>query len=216
MNATQKKLIKDTFPVTGMSCAGCASSVESILNKTEGVSKAQVNFADHSVLIEYNPELDKNTLQQALQNMGYDLIIQEENQEEAQDNYQKKHYQSLRELTFWSSILTLPVFIIGMFFMNWQLGRWISLTLTIPVLFWFGRGFFVNAFKQAKHGKANMDTLVALSTGIAFSFSLFNTIYPEFWENQGFKAHVYYEAVTVIVSFILLGRLLEEKAKSNT
>ena len=103
-----------------------------------------------------------------------------------------------------------------MFVMDWMPGRWISLALSIPVLFWFGRSFFVNAWKQAQHGKANMDTLVALSTGIAFLFSLFNTVYPEFWLQRGLAPHVYYEAATVIVTFVSLGKLLKERAKSNT
>ena len=100
--------------------------------------------------------------------------------------------------------------------MQWEPGKWISLVLTFPILFWFGRSFFINAFKQAKHGKANMDTLVALSTGIAFIFSVFNTFFPEFWLSRGIEPHVYYEAATVIITFISLGKLLEEKAKSNT
>ncbi|HAT65668.1 MAG TPA: heavy metal translocating P-type ATPase, partial [Flavobacteriaceae bacterium] len=110
----------------------------------------------------------------------------------------------------------LPIFVLGMFFMQWEPGKWISLLLAFPILFWFGRSFFVNAFKQAKHGKANMDTLVALSTGIAFLFSIFNTFFPEFWLSRGIEPHVYYEAATVIITFISLGKLLEEKAKSNT
>tara|TARA_R110000851_G_scaffold37090_1_gene96093 strand:- start:14066 stop:15949 length:1884 start_codon:yes stop_codon:yes gene_type:complete len=100
--------------------------------------------------------------------------------------------------------------------MQWEPGKWISLVLAFPILFWFGRSFFINAFKQAKHGKANMDTLVALSTGIAFLFSIFNTFFPEFWLSRGIEPHVYYEAATVIITFISLGKLLEEKAKSNT
>ncbi|HAV55657.1 MAG TPA: heavy metal translocating P-type ATPase, partial [Aequorivita sp.] len=118
--------------------------------------------------------------------------------------------------TIWSAILTLPIFVLGMFFMQWEPGKWISLLLAFPILFWFGRSFFINAFKQAKHGKANMDTLVALSTGIAFLFSVFNTFFPEFWLSRGIEPHVYYEAATVIITFISLGKLLEEKAKSNT
>nr|WP_298936384.1 copper-translocating P-type ATPase [uncultured Dyadobacter sp.] len=95
-------------------------------------------------------------------------------------------------------------------------GNWIMMALSAPVVFYLGRGFFINALKQAKYGKANMDTLVALSTGIAFVFSAFNTIYPEFWHNRGLHAHVYYEAAAVVIAFISLGKLLEEKAKSNT
>jgi Cu2+-exporting ATPase len=103
-----------------------------------------------------------------------------------------------------------------MFFMNLPYGNYISLVLTAPVVFYFGRSFFVNAWKQARHGKANMDTLVALSTGIAFLFSTFNTFFPEYWHARGLHAHVYFEAAAVVIAFISLGKLLEERAKSNT
>lgn len=208
--------ITKSFPVTGMTCAACAGSVESILSHTEGVTKANVNFASSSVLVEYDPILQPSDLQSALQSVGYDLIVDAENLSEAQENLQKQHYQDVKQRTIWSAVLTLPVFIIGMFYMDWVHGRWISLVLTIPILFWFGRSFFINAFKQAKHGKANMDTLVALSTGIAFLFSVFNTLFPDFWHTRGIHPHVYYEVATVIITFISLGKLLEEKAKSNT
>ena len=210
------KTLKKSFPVTGMTCASCASSVESILTHTEGVAKASVNFANSSVLVEYNDSLTSEDLRKALQSVGYDLIVDAENPSEAQQELQEKHYQEVKRRTIWSAILTLPVFILGMFYMDWMPGRWLSLAFTIPVLFWFGRSFFINAYKQARHGKANMDTLVALSTGIAFIFSLFNTLFPEFWHNRGIHPHVYYEAATVIITFISLGKVLEEKAKSNT
>ena len=103
-----------------------------------------------------------------------------------------------------------------MFFMNMPYGNWIMMALATLVVFYFGRSFFINAWKQARHGKANMDTLVALSTGIAWLFSAFNTIYPEFWHNRGLHAHVYFEAAAVVIAFISLGKMLEEKAKSNT
>ena len=210
------KTQKQSFPVTGMTCASCASSVESILTHTEGVAKASVNFANSSVLVEYKDSLSSEKLRKALQSVGYDLIIDAENPAEAQQELQEKHYQEVKSRTIWAAILTLPVFTLGMFYMDWVPGKWISLAFTFPVLFWFGRSFFINAFKQAKYGKANMDTLVALSTGIAFIFSLFNTLYPEFWYNRGVHPHVYYEAATVIITFISLGKVLEEKAKSNT
>jgi Cu2+-exporting ATPase len=208
--------ITNSFPVTGMTCAACAGSVESILSHTQGVTKASVNFASSSVLVEYDPVLQPSDLQSALQSVGYDLIVDADDPSEAQENLQKQHYQDVKQRTIWSAVLTLPVFIIGMFYMDWVPGRWVSLVLTIPILFWFGRSFYINAFKQAKHGKANMDTLVALSTGIAFLFSVFNTLFPDFWHARGIHPHVYYEAATVIITFISLGKLLEERAKSNT
>ncbi len=211
-----KQGIKESFPVTGMTCASCAASVESVLKHTDGVFDASVNFASSSVLVEYDKELSPNQLQNALREVGYDIIIDAENPSEVQQELQQKHYQDIKNRTIWSAILTLPIFILGMFFMAWEPGKWISLVLTVPVLFWFGRSFFINAFKQAKRGKANMDTLVALSTGIAFLFSVFSTLFPEFWLSRGIEPHVYYEAATVIITFISLGKLLEEKAKSNT
>ena len=212
----QKQGIKESFPVTGMTCASCAASVESVLKHTEGVFDASVNFANSSVLVEYDKALSPNQLQNALREVGYDIIIDTENPSEVQQELQQKHYQDIKSRTIWSAILTLPIFVLGMFFMQWEPGKWISLVLTFPILFWFGRSFFINAFKQAKHGKANMDTLVALSTGIAFIFSVFNTFFPESWLSRGIEPHVYYEAATVIITFISLGKLLEEKAKSNT
>ena len=211
-----KKGIKESFPVTGMTCASCAASVESVLKHTEGVFDASVNFANSSVLVEYDKELSPNQLQNALREVGYDIIIDAEDPSEVHQELQQKHYQDIKNRTIWSAILTLPIFVLGMFYMQWEPSKWISLVLAFPILFWFGRSFFINAFKQAKHGKANMDTLVALSTGIAFIFSVFNTFFPEFWLSRGIEPHVYYEAATVIITFISLGKLLEEKAKSNT
>ena len=215
-NAKKKADIKKSFPVTGMTCAACASSVESILSHTEGVNKAEVNFASSSVLVDYDKATTEEQLQNALRQVGYDIIIDAEDPTEVQQELQQKHYQDIKSRTIWSAMLTLPIFVLGMFYMQWEPGKWISLVLAFPILFWFGRSFFINAFKQAKHGKANMDTLVALSTGIAFLFSVFNTFFPEFWLSRGIEPHVYYEAATVIITFISLGKLLEEKAKSNT
>jgi Cu2+-exporting ATPase len=212
----KEKAVKQAFPVSGMTCAACASSVESILDHTEGVHKASVNFASSSVLVEYEPSVTPLELRKALQSVGYDLIVDVEDPSGVQQELQEKHYHVVKNRTIWSALFTLPVFIFGIFFMDWVPGIWISLALSIPVLFWFGRSFFINAWKQAKHGKANMDTLVALSTGVAFSFSFFNTLFPEFWYSRGIHPHVYYEAATVIITFISLGKVLEEKAKSNT
>ena len=211
-----KMVSKKSFPVTGMTCAACASSVESMLGHTEGVYNASVNFANSTVLVEYDSAMDLSDLQNAVRQIGYDIIVDAEDPTEVQEELSKKHYVSIKKRTLWSAILTLPIFLLGMFFMDWVLGRWISLVLAVPILFWFGRSFFINALKQARFGKANMDTLVALSTGIAFLFSAFNTFFPEFWLSKRMEPHVYYEAATVIITFISLGKLLEEKAKSNT
>jgi len=211
------KLIKRTFPVIGMTCAACAVSVESSLSYTPGVVRAGVNFAMQTAWAEFDSDIASlNTLQKSVQLIGYDLIIDSEDPSQEQADLQRKHYEDIRKRLIWSAVLTLPVFIIGMFFMNWEMGKWISMLLSGIILFHFGKKFFITAWKQAKHGKANMDTLVALSTGIAYSFSVFNTLFPFFWHEKGIHAHVYYEAAVVIITFISLGKLLEEKAKSNT
>jgi P-type Cu2+ transporter len=209
---------KATLPVTGMSCAACAVSVESMLSHTPGISNAAVNYANQSVSVAYDPELiDFPEMDRVLQSIGYGLII-EDNEEDAiaeQEKIQQAHYQNLKSKAIYTGILTVPVVVLGMFLMDWTYANYIMLALTIPVLF-IGRDFFVNAWKQAQHRKANMDTLVALSTGVAFLFSTFNTFYPQFWHARGLHPHVYFEASAVIIFFILLGKLMEERAKSNT
>lgn len=209
--------VRETFPVLEMTCAACAVSVESMLKSTAGVKDAGVNFANQTAWVEYDKKETKPVdLQNSVRAIGYDLVVDVEDPQAVQAEAQRKHYESVKKRTIWSSILALPVVIIGMFFMDMPYGTYISMVLSAPVVFYFGRVFFINAWKQAKHGKANMDTLVALSTGIAFLFSVFNTFFPEFWHSRGVHAHVYYEAAAVIIAFISLGKLLEEKAKSNT
>lgn len=206
-----------TFPVLEMTCAACAVSVESILKSKKGVIKAAVNIANKSANVEYDQDLvNKESLRKAVQSIGYDLVISEEDATEIQDEAKAKSYADLKKRTIWSAVLTLPVVIIGMFFMDMPGANWITLVLTAPVVFYFGGHFFVSAWKKLLHKTSNMDTLVALSTGIAFSFSLFNTLYPEFWHQRGLHAHVYYEAAAVIIVFISTGKMLEERAKSNT
>lgn len=206
-----------TVPVIGMTCAACASSVENVLSKQEGVLECAVNFANESAQIAFDPyQTTPENLKKLLQAVGYDLILDTENASIKQAEIKTNHYQSLKKRVFWASVLTLPVVIIGMFFMNMPYVSWLMLLLTTPVLAVFGRGVFVNAWKQARYRKANMDTLVALSTGIAYMFSIFNTLNPDFWHSLGLHAHVYYEAAAVVIVFIMLGKLLEERAKANT
>jgi Cu2+-exporting ATPase len=206
-----------SLPVLGMTCAACANSVESMIAAQQGVEKAEVNYAAQTVKVSYHPDqVQPTAFQKAVQSIGYDLIMDTESGKEKQEEVQQKNYSSLKKRMIASGILTLPVVAIGMFFMDIQYANYYMLALTTPVLFIFGKNFFVNAFKQARHGRANMDTLVALSTGIAYLFSLFNTLYPEFWHQRGLHPHVYYEAAAVVIVFIMLGKLLEERAKSNT
>ncbi|MCP4551748.1 MAG: copper-translocating P-type ATPase [Bacteroidetes bacterium] len=217
--STIKNIIKETFGVSGMSCTSCSSSVESTLNAQNGVIDAKVNFARSSVLVTYDSStVIPSDLKAAIQKIGYNLIL-EDGTGDANENieeHHKKEYQKLIQHTIGASVFSIPVIIIGMFFMNIAYANWISLALTTPVVFFFGRRFFVTAFKQLKHRSANMDTLIATSTGVAFLFSLFNTLYPEFWTSKGMETHIYYEAASAIITFILLGKLMEEKAKSNT
>ncbi|UFH56937.1 cation-translocating P-type ATPase [Spirosoma sp. KNUC1025] len=209
--------VRKTYPVLEMSCAACAVSVESMLKHTPGVIDAGVNYASQSAWVQFDPaSVTPTELQKAVRSIGYDLIIEAEDPQKIQEESQQQQYQALRQRTRWAIVLSLPVVIIGMFFMNMAYANWLMFVLSAPVVFVLGRSFFVNAWKQARHGKANMDTLVALSTGIAFLFSTFNTINPEFWHSRGLHPHVYFEAASVVVTFILLGKLLEERAKSNT
>ncbi len=209
--------MKQTFPVLEMTCAACAVSVESMLKSVSGVKDAGVNYANQSAWIEYDNKIAQpGDLQNAVRSIGYDLVVDAEDPQAVKEEAQRKHYEQVKRRTIWSSVLALPVVIIGMFFMDMPFGNYISMLLAAPVVFYFGRHFFVNAWKQARHRMANMDTLVALSTGIAFLFSTFNTFFPEFWHSRGVHPHVYYEAAAVVIAFISLGKLLEEKAKSNT
>ena len=208
---------KKSFYVIGMSCAGCAANIQQALSERKGVIEARVNFAASDVIVEYNPALvsDKD-LQKTVQEAGYDLLLENETEPEQAEILQREAYDKLRRKTIGALLLSLPVFVIGMFFMHMPYGNWIMLGFTLPILLVFGRDFFINAWRQLKHGHANMDTLVAVSTGVAFLFSLFNTLWPTYWTDRGLEAHIYYEAAAVIIALILLGRLLESRAKSNT
>lgn len=201
-----------------MSCASCAVRTEKIVQSVEGVVSSSVNFATGSLTVEYNPDItNPPALKKSVQDGGYDLLIENKGSKaEDLELITEKRYQLLKNKVILAIILSLPVVLIGMFFMNIPYANELMWLFTTPVVLWLGKDFFVNAWKQAKHRSANMDTLVALSTGIAYLFSVFNMLYPEFWLQRGLEAHVYFEAAAVIITFILLGRLLEEKAKGNT
>ncbi len=205
------------YPVTGLHCANCALNVEKTLKKQPGIASASVNFADSTARIEYDSKeaADALTLQSAVRSIGYDLIVEEEPAAKVAEDEQAR-YKKLRAKTIFSIILSVPVIIISMIFMNMPYANLVMLVLTLPVLLWSGSGFFVNAFKQARHGTSNMDTLVAMSTGIAFLFSVFNTFFPHYWHARGLHPHVYYEAAAAVIAFILVGKLLEERAKAGT
>ena len=209
---------KETFPVLGMSCASCAARVDKTLNGLPGVQEASVNYAAATAQVMYDAdECSPLVLKTAVQHAGYDLMIEAES--DAADEVEKAHavrYERLKKRTRWAIVLAIPIMVLSMAFMHVGWVNYVVWLLSTPVVFVLGRGFFVSAWKQLKHGTCNMDTLVALSTGIAYWFSVFNLFFPQFWLARGIEPHVYFEASSVIIAFILLGRLLEERAKRNT
>jgi Cu2+-exporting ATPase len=213
-----KTTIKRQIPVLQMGCASCAGKIESAIKPLKGVVSANVNYASAMLSVAFFPEtISLSEIQKAVQAAGYDLFIEEDtNEETTLATIQEKKFTTLKNKTIWASILALPIVIIGMFFMEMPYANEIMWVLATPVVFWLGKDFFINAWKQAKHRSANMDTLVALSTGVAYLFSVFNTLFPEYWHQKGLHGHVYFEAAAVVIAFVLLGKWLEEKAKSNT
>ena len=213
MRETETKVL----PVLEMSCAVCAGNVESTVQALSGVEKASVNFAAGTLTVTYNPSvITLEVMQAAVQAAGYDLIVEAEDPVAIQEEKARMHYKILRRNTIGAWTLSIPLALLGMVFMHVPLGNWIMMVLALAIMIFFGRSFYVNGVRHALKGKANMDTLVALSTSIAFLFSLFNTLCPGFWLGKGLEPHVYYEASGVIIAFVLLGKLMEERAKNST
>ena len=212
------KIKKEIYPVLGMSCAACASRVDKTLNAQPGVQEASVNYASAMAQVTYDAEVcSPLSLRTAILHAGYDLLVGGD--KESVDEAEKAHrirYERLKKRTLGAIVLAIPIMILSMAFMNVRWVNYVVWLLATPIVFVLGRGFFASAWKQLKHGSCNMDTLVALSTGIAYTFSLFNLLFPEFWLRRGIEPHIYFEASSVIIAFILLGRLLEERAKRNT
>lgn len=209
--------VTKTIPVLQMTCASCAINVERAIGAQKGVVTASVNFAAATVLIEFLPNItNPKTIRQAVQSIGYDLLIDETEPEETLEAIQQKKFRRLKRKTLAALLLSLPIVAIAMFLTDMPGANVWMWLLATPVLFWLGKDFYINAWKQAKHRSANMDTLVALSTGVAYIFSVFNTLFPRFWHEKALQGHVYFEVAAVIVAFILLGKLLEERAKGNT
>lgn len=210
--------VRQSFPVLHLSCASCAVSSQSVLANIDGVLAVNVNFANATAQVEYIPTITgPEEFKKILQTIGYDLVVEET--EESNDYLQalrSKQYKKLRNNTIGAAIFSIPLVIIGMFFMNMPYANIIMWILATPVVSWYGKGFFINAWRQLRHRNANMDSLVALSSGVAYLFSVFNTLFPEFWHGKGLHAHVYFETAAVIITFILAGRLLEERAKRST
>ena len=212
------ELKKETFPILGMSCASCAARVNKTLNGQPGVQEAFVNYASATAQVVYNADkCSPLLLKAAVQNVGYDLLIEAD--EDIVDEVEKLHatrYAGLKKRTIFAIVLAVPIMILSMVFMDVRWANYVVWLMATPVVFVLGRNFHVNAWKQLKHGTCNMDTLVSLSTSIAYLFSLFNLFFPEFWLERGIEPHIYFEASSVIIAFILLGRLMEERAKRNT
>lgn len=200
-----------------MSCASCALSIQTLLSAQEGVKSAVVNLAMEQVVVEYESEvINPPQMEKVVDGIGYKLITDKSISYDNQEDNRNKRLEKLKINTLLSVIFSVPVFLISMVFHNLPYANWIMLILSAPVLAIFGREFFIIAWKRAIHLSSNMDTLVALGTGTAFLYSMFNTIFPGFLRSRGFEPHTYFESSVVIISFILMGRYFEERAKHRT
>jgi Cu2+-exporting ATPase len=210
--------IKATYPVLNMSCASCAVNVQSVLKKHKGVKDAAVNFAQKTASIEFTAGLtNPGELKTAVKSVGYDLIVaaDEEAGAEAEDEDRRRR-SALSLRTIVALLLSVPIVAIGMLIMHLPHANLWMWALSTPVVWWCGSPFFASAVRHARHRSVNMDTLIALSTGVTYLFSVFNTLFPEYWVHRGIQPHVYFEAAALVIAFLLLGKLLEEKAKGKT
>lgn len=210
--------MKKTIPVVGMACSACSANVEKKLNSLEGVHAASVSLAGRSALVDFDPAvISLDDMKREINNIGYDLVTEADR---SAIEIEKSAYVLLRRKVLFSWIFALLVMAISMHWIvlgNRDMGNQVSLLLALFNLIYCGRSFYLTAFKQLRHGAANMDTLVALSTGISFLFSVFNTFWGEsVWGSRGIAWHTYYDASVMIITFVLTGRLLEEKAKDAT
>lgn len=223
---------KKTIPVVGMMCAGCSAAVERKLNSLEGVAQASVNLPGRSALVEYDPErISLQQMKDEIQRAGYDLVIE---QDRSAAEIERRSLVTLRRKVLLSWLFAILVMSISMGWISLSgsghsassthlspttdnFSNQVMLILSLLNLVYCGRQFFVNAWRQLMHRMANMDTLVAMSTGISFLFSVFNTFWGEqFWGSRGIEWHTYFDASVMIITFVLTGRLLEERAKNST
>ncbi len=209
---------KKTVAILGMMCAGCAANVERKLNSIDGVANAAVNLPARTALVEYNPAVVAlGDMKTALASVGYDMVIEPDRNVEA---IERRAYVSLRRKVAVSWLLALLTMSVSMGWVGMgseSVANQTMLLLSLLNFAYCGRQFFVSALRQLRHASANMDTLVALSTGVSFLFSVFNTFWGDsFWASRGIECHTYYDASVMIISFVLTGRLLEERAKSST
>lgn len=212
-------VIKGNYKVGGMTCAACAISIETYLSPLDGIRKVTVNYPNQSVALEFESEkISLETIEKKVGEIGYKLLTgKKADSARVFEEMERKRLKSLQRKLFISVLFSLPVFIIAMFFSDKiAYANWLMMALSIPVMFYGGSEFFVNAWKKLRHFSTNMDTLVALSTGVAFAFSVFNTVYPQYFLSRGMAAHVYFESAVIIIALILLGRFLEERAKGKT
>ena len=210
--------MKKTIPVVGMACSACSANVEKKLNSLEGVHAASVSLLSRSALVDFDPAvISLDDMKREINNIGYDLVTEADR---SAIEIEQSAYVLLRRKTILSWVFALLVMAISMHWIvlgNRDMGNQVSLLLALFNLIYCGRSFYLAAFKQLRHGAANMDTLVALSTGISFLFSVFNTFWGEsVWGSRGIAWHTYYDASVMIITFVLTGRLLEEKAKDAT
>ena len=219
------KTVRGNFPVTGMGCAACVARVQGTIKNLNGVSECNVSLASNSAQVDYDPgTITAADIKKAVQDAGYDLIVvneedSEDSDEEAESEaqrYQEDYLKSLKRDMWLALILSLVVMLLGMGFNDFPGKGFVLWALATPVVFWCGRRFITTAWKQLRHGTTSMDTLVALSILISYIFSIVNLLFPEIWTSRGLKPHLYFESSTMIVAFILIGRVLEEKAKHST
>lgn len=209
---------KKTIAVIGMACAGCAANVERRLNELSGVSSAAVNFAARTALVEYDPKvITPQTMKEEIIKAGYDLVIDEDESVAAIERH--AYSQLLRRMvaSWIFAILTMGISMGWLNVGNTFAANQTMLIISLINLCYCGRMFYVNAWRQLMHKSANMDTLVAMSTLISFLFSVFNTFWGDsFWGSRGIENHTYYDASVMIITFVLTGRVLEERAKNST
>jgi Cu2+-exporting ATPase len=206
-----------TILVLDMSCAVCANNVESTVKRLPGVMEASVNFAANTLTVKYYPQtITLQKMREAVQAAGYDLVIESEDPIALQEEIERKNYATLKRNVVGAWLFSAVLLLLSMFCAEPLWSKMLMMLLSLVIISVFGRSFYINGIRHALKGKANMDTLVTLSTAIAFLFSLFNTLYPQFWLSKGLEAHVYYDASGMIIAFVLTGKMLESRAKNST
>ena len=216
--------MKKTIPVIGMACSVCAANVERKLNSLDGINSATVSLAGRTALVDFNPEqITLEDMKREISNAGYDLVI-EENRSAEEIN--RREFTLLKRKTIGSWIFSLLVMAFSMGGISVgaeselaarNINNQMALIIALVNMIWCGKGFYISAWKQLKHATANMDSLVALSTMIAFLLSAFNTFWgDDVWGARGIEWHTYFDASVMIITFVLTGRCLEEKAKDST